>query len=66
MIEVEDLSIPYLELIKKAAEAGDSSVVFTIPSGFEDVEQDEDTLKRQEILQQFEQFVLDARVAARD
>ena len=65
MIEVDDMSNPYLELLKKASEVGDSSIVFTIPPGFENVEQDEDALKRQEILQQFEQILLDVKVAAR-
>ena len=65
MIELDDMSNPYFKLLKKASEVGDSSIIFTIPPGFETVEQDEDALKRQEILQQFEQIVLDVKVAAR-
>ena len=66
MIDVDAPSRSYTELLKKASEADDSSIAFTIPTGFEDVDQDKDFLKRQEALQQFEQLVRDIRIAARD
>lgn len=66
MIDVDATSSSYIELLRRASEADDSSIVFTIPPGFEDVDQDKDFLKRQEALQQFEQLVRDIRIAARD
>ena len=66
MISLGETSGLYFELLRKAAEADDSSIIFTIPPGFEDVDKDKEFLKRQEVLQQFEQLVRDIRIAAHD
>lgn len=60
------MSKTYYELLEEAAKVRQSGVVFTIPKGFEEEDLDEEALKKQKILQQFEELVLEVELAARD
>ena len=56
----------YLEQLEKAAKGGHTDIVFTIPHGFQEREQDEQSIQQQRIKRQFENLVRGAELAAHD
>ena len=56
----------YIDLVEGAASAPPTDLVITIPHGFTDEEQEDESAKRQQMLQKFEKQVLEIALAARD